>query len=134
MFKTSILFFFIPWKVYQELATTYLKVKALATGSFEWRTVETRLTNSSTFVILSKCLSLCWTTRNTHSFIKFELWRNMSASFSNALLISIGNGYFANKRGNFTMASLCSPNRPQRRPWSNSANAAFASPKRNGQY
>ena len=52
----------------------------------------------------------------------------MSANFNNALLINIGNGYLANKLGNLTIASLCSPNLPHRRPWSNSANAVFASP------
>lgn len=41
---------------------------------------------------------------------------NTSASLSRDELMRIGNGYFSNSLGNLTIASHCSPTRPDRRP------------------
>lgn len=43
------------------------------TGSFEWMTLNTRRMKSSTFIILSKCFSLCWHTFTIHSLRKLLL-------------------------------------------------------------
>ena len=61
-----------------------LRVSALATGSFEWSTLEILLTNSSTLVILSRWRSDCWTTRRTQSLVKFPHCLKMSASLRRA--------------------------------------------------
>lgn len=86
-----------------------LNVSDLATGSFEWITIKILFTNSSTFVIFSKCFSLCWQTRSTHNRNKFEPSRKNSASFKKFELMTMGNGYFSKSFGNLTIASHCSP-------------------------
>lgn len=94
-----------------------LKVNDLATGSFEWITMKIRLTNSSTFVIFSRCFSLCWQTRSTHNRNKFDPSRKNSASFRKFELMTIGKGYFSNNFGNRTIASHCSPIFVDLSPW-----------------
>lgn len=92
------------------------RVSARAIGSFEWMTMKTRRTNSSTLMILSVCFSLCWHTRNTHRRSKFEPTRKNSANFKNDELIRMGNGYFSKIFGKRTIASHCSPSFAERRP------------------
>lgn len=91
-------------------------VSARAIGSFEWMTINTRFTNSSTLIIFSMCISLCWHTRSTHKRSKFEPTRKNSANLRNDELISMGNGYFSKIFGNRTIASHCSPIFGDRRP------------------
>lgn len=97
-------------------APRVLSANARATGSFECRTLNTRLKNSSTFKILSKCFSLCWHTLKTQSRRKLLPIRKTSASFRKEELISIGKGYFSKRRGKRTIASHCSPTLPERSP------------------
>lgn len=86
------------------------RVNDLATGSFECITVKMRLTNSSTFVIFSRCFSLCWHTRRTQSRKRFDpAERKNSANLRKLELITMGKGYFSKSLGNLTMASHCSP-------------------------
>lgn len=101
-------------------APSVLRARALATGSFECKTLKTLRKNSSMFNILSKCFSLCWQTRNTQSRKKLLPIRKTSANFKNDEFINIGNGYFSKRRGKRTIASHCSPTFPDRNPVKNS--------------
>lgn len=51
-----------------------------------------------------------------HPSLKASATLNTSASFKNAELIRIGNGYFSNNLGNFTTASHCTPSLIDRKP------------------
>uniref|UniRef100_A0A6B0UT98 Putative secreted protein n=1 Tax=Ixodes ricinus TaxID=34613 RepID=A0A6B0UT98_IXORI len=104
-----------------------LSVSARATGSLLYMTEKMRRTNSSMLRILSRCLSLCCITFSTSMRRKLVPTRNTSASFRQAELMRIGNGYFSKRRGKRTIVSHCSPSLPERRPLSSSVSAELAS-------
>ena len=62
-------------------APSVRSVSPLAIGSLLWITLNTLLTNSSTFDILSRCFSLCWHTRSTHNRRKLVLQINVVNRF-----------------------------------------------------